>query len=74
MAYKESESIYDEVNGSFVLENAQDNNCMIYDNAQEKLQTLAIQLGESCLTNDLAALMGQKRDFELVQSARKIAH
>lgn len=33
--------------------------------------TLADQLGESCLTNDLAALMGQKRDFELAETARK---
>jgi hypothetical protein len=43
----------------------------IYESAEDKLATLAVQLGESCLTNDLAALMNQKRDFELVESARK---
>ena len=69
---KETESIFDEVNGSFALDNGPDPNQMEFDNAEEKLQNLAIQLGESCLTNDLACLMSQKRDLELVESARKI--
>ena len=69
---KETESIFDEVNGSFILDNGVDNNQMEFDNAEEKLYNLAVQLGESCLTNDLACLMSQKRDLELVESARKI--
>lgn len=40
--------------------------------AEDKLKILAIQIGESCLTNDLAALMSQKRDIDLADSARKI--
>jgi hypothetical protein len=40
--------------------------------AEDKLKMLAIQIGESCLTNDLAALMSQKRDIDLAESARKI--
>lgn len=43
----------------------------LYDNAEEKLRLLAISLGESCLTHDLAALINQKRELELVESARK---
>ena len=54
---KETESIFDDVNGSFALENCADPNQIEFDNAEEKLQNLAIQLGESCLTNDLAFLM-----------------
>ena len=69
---KETESMFEDVNGSFALDNAADPNQMEFDNAEEKLQNLAIQLGESCLTNDLAFLMSQKRDLELVESARKI--
>ena len=69
---RETESMFDDVNGSFALENVQDANPLEFINAEEKLQNLAIQLGESCLTHDLAALMSQKRDLELVESARKI--
>jgi hypothetical protein len=35
---------------------------------------LAIQLGESCLTNDLAALVSQKREIDLAMTARKVVH
>eukprot|EP00347_Sterkiella_histriomuscorum_P005241 403357349 len=66
-------SIYDEINGSFVDDLGDGQNGYIYDNAEEKLRQLAMQLGESCLTNDLAALISQKRDIELVKSARKTA-
>lgn len=48
-------SIYDDPNGSFVADEFQGG--LVYDNAEEKLKALAIQLGESCLTSDLAALM-----------------
>ena len=46
-----AESVFDEANVS------QDANQVIFDCAEDKLQNLALQLGESCLTNDLAALM-----------------
>ncbi len=70
-------SVYDEMNGSFIDEfglqdagqTALDN--FLFENAEEKLRQLAVQLGEACLTNDLAALISQKRDIELVKSARK---
>ena len=39
---KETESIFDEVNGSFALDNCADPNQMEFDNAEEKLQNLAI--------------------------------
>ena len=42
-----------------------------FENAEEKLKQLAIQLGEACLTNDLAALISQKRDLQMVKTARK---
>ena len=71
---RETESMFDDVNGSFALDNAGEANPLEFINAEEKLQNLAIQLGESCLTHDLAALMSQKRDLELVESARKIVH
>lgn len=67
-----TESMFDDVNGSFAIDGAGDANPLQFINAEEKLQNLAIQLGESCLTHDLAALMSQKRDLELVESARKI--
>lgn len=66
--------MFDEVNGSFAMGDAQEANPLALINAEEKLENLAIQLGESCLTHDLAALMSQKRDLELVESARKIMH
>lgn len=67
---KERESTFNDVNGSF---DGQETNILPeLDNAEQKLANLAAQLGESCLTNDLAALMSQKRDLELVESARKI--
>ena len=69
---RETESIFDDVNGSFHLGDAPDAGNLEFINAEEKLHNLAIQLGESCLTHDLAALMSQKRDLELVESARKI--
>lgn len=50
------------------------NGGFMFENAEEKLRQLAIQLGEACLTNDLAALISQKRDIELVKSARKSVH
>ena len=75
-------SLYEEVNGSFdemgfvdgagqtVIGGGDFN----FENAEEKLKQLAIQLGEACLTNDLAALISQKRDIELVKTARKISN
>ena len=71
--------MYDEMNGSFIDDmglveagaNVLDGAGFMFDNAEEKLRQLAIQLGEACLTNDLAALISQKRDFEMVKSARK---
>lgn len=52
---EQNASIYDEGNGSFAMEDA--NGRYLYDNAEEKLRQLAISLGESCLTHDLAALI-----------------
>ena len=57
-------------------------NSGLYDNkmvgagqsAEQKLKQLATQLGESCLTYDLAALMSQKREFDLAITARKAVH
>ena len=69
-------SNYEDVNGSFILDegNMGDGQTgLIYENATEKLRAIAIQLGEACLTNDLAALISQKRDRELAESARKVA-
>ena len=37
----------------------------------EKLKTIAIQLGESCLATDLSCLINQKRDLELEKLARE---
>lgn len=37
---------------------------------QNKLKALALQLGESCLATDLAALINQKRDLELEKIAK----
>ena len=42
------ESLYDNENNSFI--DAQDGNPLVFENAQVKLEMLAIQLGESCLT------------------------
>lgn len=69
-------SMYDEVNGSFIDEMGvgEGQAGYLYDNAEEKLRQLAVQLGEACLTNDLAALISQKRELELVKSARKTAN
>lgn len=75
-------SLYEDVNGSFIDDLGLDaagqtvlgNGGFIFENAEEKLRVLAIQLGEACLTNDLAALISQKRDIELVKSARKIGN
>ena len=39
---KETESIFDDVNGSFALDNCADPNQIEFDNAEEKLQNLAI--------------------------------
>ena len=72
-------SLYEDVNGSFIDDLGLDaagqtvlgGGGFIFENAEEKLRVLAIQLGEACLTNDLAALISQKRDIELVKSARK---
>ncbi len=46
---------------------------VLLDNAEEKLKNLALQLGEGFCTQDLAALMSQKRDIELEMSARKVS-
>ena len=75
-------SMYEDVNGSFIDDLGLDaaghtvigGGGFIFENAEEKLRVLAIQLGEACLTNDLAALISQKRDIELVKSARKIGY
>ena len=42
----------------------------IYMSGADKLRSLAVQIGESCLTNDLAALLAHRRDFELERHAR----
>lgn len=42
--------------------------------AEVYLKQLALQLGESCLTNDLASLVSQKREFDLAITARKVVH
>ena len=54
---KDTESNFDEMNGSFAIDNFVDDEHAVFENAEEKLKNLAIQLGESCLTNDLAFLM-----------------
>jgi hypothetical protein len=70
---KEFESMYGEdLNGSCFYDQALDTHKNPQHSAENKLKNLAVQLGEACLITDLAALMTQKRDHELAESARKI--
>jgi hypothetical protein len=61
-----------------LIDNSSSNNnrqfdFMLEDNLispQQKLKALGLQLGESCLATDLAALINQKRDLELEKIAK----